>query len=290
MALPRRWLVFGGSGFLGVHVVRAIEARGHAVATAGRARPQVGVEGFALEHVPVDALRAGDVEAAFGSFAPDAVLVCAALATIGECERYPVLARALNVEFPARIAAAASAASASLAFVSTDLVFGGRSPLAGRFTERDEPDPVSEYGRTKAAGEAAVLARHPGALVARLPLLFGDSFGRGLGASDALLAAVRRGERARLFTDEWRTPLDAAIAARKLVLLVESAVCGVRHVAGPERMSRFDLGVRVLHAAGLSREAVREAVEPCTRAEAGLGSRPADVSLASIHDPGPTLT
>lgn len=290
MAAPRRWLVFGGSGFLGVHVVRAIHARGNVVGTAGRARPSVGVESIAIEHVSVDALHEGDVEAAFASFRPDAVIVCAALATIGECERYPVLAHALNVEFPARIASAARAAGAHLAFVSTDLVFGGRPPISGRFTERDEPEPVSEYGRTKTAGEVAVSARHPGALVARLPLLFGDSFGRGLGASDALLAAVRRGERARLFTDEWRTPLDAELAARRLVDLVESCASLVRHVAGPERMSRFDLGVRVLHAAGFSLEAVRAAIEPCTRAEAGLGSRPADVSLASIHDPEPTLT
>ncbi len=290
MTAPRRWLVFGGSGFLGVQVVRAIGEQGGAAVVAGRAAPPPGLVSADVPHVSVDALKPGDVERALDAHAPEAVLVVAALATLGECERYPVLARALNVAYPARIAERARACGAHVTFVSTDLVFGGAPPVAGRYTEHDGPSPLSEYGRTKAAGEAAVRACGPDTLVVRVPLLFGDSLGRERGASDALLATVRRGEVARLFTDEWRTPLDVTVAARRLVRLAADRVTGLRHLAGPERLSRFDLGVRVLHEAGYPIEAVRAAIEPCTRAEAGFASRPADVSLASVHDPESTLT
>ena len=62
---------------------------------------------------------------------------------------------ATNVEGARNVATAAAAAGARLIHVSTDVVFGGD---AGRpYVESDLPDPVTDYGRSKAAAEAAVL-------------------------------------------------------------------------------------------------------------------------------------
>ncbi len=290
MATPRRLLVFGGSGFLGVHVVRAALQAGFDVGVAGRTRPEVGIDPASIGFEFCDALAAGHVERAFDAFGPDAVVVCAALSTIADCERYPKLAEELNVEFPSRVAARARDSGSHLVFVSTDLVFGGRPPAADRYTELDEPAPLQHYGRTKWQGEIAVTRACEHALVARLPLLFGDSFGRELGASDALVASVRRAEHPRLFSDEWRTPVDVAAAGKALVACARHRIQGIRHVAGRERLSRVELGERVLVAAGFTPLEARAAIRPTTRAEAGHADRPADVSLASIHDPDTTLT
>src|SRR6185436_8753692 len=149
MAAPRRLLVFGGSGFLGVHVVRAGIAAGCEVGVAGRTAPAVGVEAERIAYESCDALVAGDSARAIEHFAPDAIIVCAALASIADCERYPKLAHTLNVDSPAAIARGARERGAHFVLVSTDLVFGGRAPPAERYTERDEPAPLSEYGRTK---------------------------------------------------------------------------------------------------------------------------------------------
>jgi dTDP-4-dehydrorhamnose reductase len=163
-----------------------------------------------------------------------------------------------------------------LVHVSTDLVFGTHSAPTLGFLETDSPGPMSVYGATKLEGERSVLAANPAALVARLPLLCGDAFGRGLGASDSVRAAVARGERPRLFTDEWRTPLDAADAARALVELVDAEFAGILHVAGPVRMTRYELGLRALRAAGRTDA---EALIEATNRAGEHASRPADVSL-----------
>ncbi len=79
-----------------------------------------------------------------------------------------------------------------------------------------------------------------------------------------------------LFEDEYRTPLDLATAARILIALARSDAEGIIHVAGNERMSRFDLIRRAAEALGLESSLVRAN----RRTDAILPEpRPADVSL-----------
>lgn len=275
-------LVLGGSGFLGAHVVAQA---GPGVVVAGR---EQGPEEARRAGSPpakfrkLDALVTGQLELVMDSVRPARVILCTALSSVADAEKYPGLARALNVEFPRLVAVWCARNRARLVHVSTDLVFGGNDPPPGGFREEDPPAPLSEYGRSKAAGEFAVLHADPTALVVRLPLLYGDSFGRGRGASDSLLAAIARGERPTLFTDEWRTPLDVEDAARALVELAGGDASGLLHVAGPVRLSRHDLGLVLLQSRGMSEAAARAAVRPSTRAEAGLAvTRARDASLDS---------
>jgi dTDP-4-dehydrorhamnose reductase len=283
-------LVLGGSGFLGAQVLLAALVRAEATAEdRGASEPRVvsasrepGAlsvprrvrEGF-LER-RLDVLREGEAERLLEELQPARIVLCTALSQIPECESYPVLARTLNADFPRRVSRFSAGSGARLVQVSTDLVFGDRAPPARGFREEDPVGPVSVYGRTKAEGERAVLEEDPRALVVRLPLLFGDSGGRGLGASDRVLAAIARGERPAMFTDEFRTPLEVRSAAAALVELAWSRDSGILHVAGRERVSRFDLASAVLDSNELEPDRIRAS----TRTEAGLAAtRPADVSL-----------
>lgn len=276
-------LVLGAAGFLGPHAVeaaleRARRERSDVLAHARREhQPPAGARA-----VEADLLQDGQLERLLDRERPARVLLLAALARLGDCERSPARAQAVNAELPRRTAAWCAQRGARLVHVSTDLVFGATDAPPGGLREEHPPAPLSIYGASKADGERAVLTAHPGALVVRLPLLYGDSRGRGLGAGDSLLAAVARGERPQLFADEWRTPLDAAAAGRALAELLfrPGAPVGLLHVAGTQRVDRHALGLRALRAAGHSEERARELVRSSTRAEAGqAGSRPRDVSL-----------
>ncbi len=268
-------MILGGSGFLGVHVAIAATRAGVFDVVVASREPSFPADAGAttVRTRMFDALVQGSLEQILEEIAPNLVVLCTALPTIAACKQYPVLARKLNVELPAEVASWTAAHAAKLSHVSTDLVFGAAPPARTMYREDDPPSPASEYGRTKALGEAAVLRADPNAVVARLSLLYGESFGRGLGASDSLRAAIMRGERPVVFIDEWRTPIDVSVAARALVMLLDADASGIVHVAGRERMSRRDLAVRVL------------GVDPFlsfrekTRAAEGHASRPADVSL-----------
>jgi dTDP-4-dehydrorhamnose reductase len=282
-ARPVATLVLGASGFLGAHVAcaawnrerkRAEGERGRIVATSREPEraPDFWRPRNAVELVRLDAPSA-ELERTLDALAPRRIVNCAAAARIADCERSPELADSVNAELPLRLARWSAAHGARFVHVSTDLVFGARTPARGAFTESDPPAPTSVYGASKARGESAVLESDARALVVRLPLLFGDSGGRALGASDSLLAAVRAGERPLLFRDEWRTPLDVSNAAEALVELADRDARGLLHVAGPVRVSRVELGHLVLRAAGRKSAELLSLVRAGTRAEAGLAAR-----------------
>lgn len=268
-------LITGSSGFLGVHVQRAALERGHEVLAAARSRGPLWLEGVLQR--PFDAERESGA-LLLSVLRPDAVISCAALSSIRLCEEQRALAQRINRDLPQELARETRRAETRLVHVSTDLVFDGKHTPQGGYAEDAQPNPLSEYGRSKQLGERAVLEADPAALVVRVPLLSGESYGRGRGARDSLLAAVARGEQPVCFEDEWRTPIDVQAVALRLVEWAEDATLrGHAHMAGPERLSRHELGLRVLAQAGLSAERIRNG----TRAGLGMEhERPRDVSLA----------
>ncbi len=274
--------ILGGSGFLGAHVVARALAHGEprVVSLAREPFAQPRGDDPRLERVACDLLDDEACERALERLRPARIVLCAALSRLADCEADPGRALRMNAALPGRIAMWAREHGARLVFVSTDLVFGGvPAPMRG-WSEDASVAPVSRYGDSKAAGEAAVAAYSADAVVARLPLLFGDSFDRALGASDSLLAALARGERPLLFEDEWRTPLDVTDAADALLELAANSFRGVLHVAGPERVDRVRLAVLVLRARGFNEIEARAKISQGTRASLGMDStRPADVAL-----------
>lgn len=258
MRLPRV-LVTGATGFLGPFAVEALAGLAE-VATSSR-------QGGGL---PVDLAETGGVERLLALAQPDFVLHLAACSRLADCERDPERARRLNALVPAAMAARMRE---RLLFVSTDLVFDGRR---APYAPDHPPAPLSQYGLTKVEGEDRVLAA--GGRVVRLPLLFGpDAAGRG--ASATIRAAIAAGRPLSLFTNEYRTPLHAADAARglsQLLFAVRAPRCA--HLPGPERVSRWAFAQRLCAVHGLAGERLHPA-------ECDDPARPRDVSLAGAWTP-----
>ncbi len=284
MAEGETLLVSGASGFLGAHLVATASAAGWDVVGL-RHRSDMPVPWPARTRMVAADLCDGDaLERAIESAQPSAVIHAAAMSRMADCERDPAAARRVNVDGSRILAGLCAARGARFVHVSTDLVFGANAAPQGGFSEDDRPGPISVYGASKWDSELAVARADPRALIVRLPLLLGPSHGRGLGASDSVGAAVERGETPALFEDEWRTPLDVRSAARALLELVQSEACGPLHVAGPERMSRYELGLRALRQRGLRADQARKCIARSTRQGSGLEHlRPADVALNSAR-------
>lgn len=141
-------------------------------------------------------------------------------------------ANEINVAGSRNVAAAASAVGARLVHLSTDVVFGG-SRRSGAYAERDDPCPVTAYGRSKADAESAVQNAHPDALVVRTSLIYG-----GVQPSKHEIAALGPGN--VFYTDEIRNPIQLSDLACALLELADLDVSGILHVAGADAVSRHE--------------------------------------------------
>jgi dTDP-4-dehydrorhamnose reductase len=263
-----RILVTGAGGQLGAYVLDELATRGASVVAWGRVQA-VAKSGQEIEGID---LEGQGWESQLDAASPDIVLHLAALSAAEAVRLEPERGRRINVDVTRRLAEWCDRRGRGLVFTSTDLVFAGTKP----FNREDDPaEPVLAYGRTKREAEPFVLAT-PRGLVARVSLLYGFSRSGREAYFDRTFAALRRGEPQSLFEDEFRTPLDMASAARALVGLAQAGAAGIVHVAGRERMSRFDLIRRAAVALGID----PTLVSANRRAEAMLSEpRPADVSL-----------
>ncbi|MEP0845667.1 MAG: SDR family oxidoreductase [Phycisphaerae bacterium] len=269
--MHERWIITGASGQLGGHLVRALEQESPAPALLALVgRSETGATGPSARYIDLadlDALRRAVAE-----FRPTHVIHTGAMTAVADCFTAPARAQLVNVQATAALADACVDAGARLVFTSTDMVFDGQSAPYG---EDSPPSPLSVYGRTKVAAERIV--RHsPGGLSVRIPLLYGLPRGGRRTTFAQQVAALREGRELKLFVDEFRTPLALTDAARALLLLARSARTGLIHVAGPERLSRYELVARTAVVLGIA----HPRLVPISRLDiASPEPRPMDLSL-----------
>ena len=265
-----RILVTGASGNLGGYLLQTLAGTSeHVTAWSGVRTGQL--FGMTLQSVPLT--DRDTLVQAFRVVRPELVLHGAALSSMAECARDPERAHAVNTASTALLAELAAETKARLLYVSTDLVFDGAN---GDYREEDTPAPLSVYGRSKQAGEQAVLAT-PMAVVARVSLLFGPSVVGRPAFFDDQLRRLRSGERLICFADEWRTPLGLLDAARALVALARSDFTGLLHLGGPERLSRLEMAQRLAAYLGADPQLLVETSRTAAEGE----PRPRDTSLNS---------
>jgi dTDP-4-dehydrorhamnose reductase len=265
-----RVLVTGAGGLLGGRLAARLGTEFDVVA-ATRVSPAP--EGITA--VTIDLLSMPSLEHALAESRADAVVHSAALADADRCEAEPALAEASNVRACEALARLCHRSGLRLIAISTDQVFDGRRPFV---SEADSPEPITTYGRTKLEGEEAILAEAPGSTVLRVALVHGRGHGRRSTASEGVEWALRAGRPLRLFTDQVRTPIDAESVADAVGRLLRGSGSGRYHLGGDERVSRYELGLRVAQIRGLD----PSGITPVTETEHRLPvRRPADVSMDS---------
>ena len=263
-------LITGASGFLG-RLLCTLAAEKWVVTGINHRHP-VDIPGVAS--VRADLTDAAQVKALVAAVHPQAMIHAAAVAKPAVCEQQPQSTEVLNVQVPEGLASLCAGLGIPFLFVSTDLVFDGQQ---APYDESCPVHPVCVYGRQKVRAEAAVTARYADALVCRLPLMFGVAGHPGHNFTWQMLTTLHQGRPVKLFTDEFRTPVDNVSAARGLLSVLGRAR-GVLHLGGRTRISRYDFGTLLADRMG----AASSLLEPVTIESMPTGvARSPDCSLDS---------
>ena len=250
------WIT-GAGGLIGNYLVQSPPKFEEPTTVAGLTRAQLDLCDF------------NAVRQAFHQQMPRLVIHCAALSKSPDCQAQPALARRLNVEVTALLAELA--ANTPMIFLSSDLVFDGQT---GNYDESASVNPLSIYAETKVAAERIVLA-NPKHTVIRTSLNGGASPAGNRGFNEELRRAWQAGQSQRLFTDEFRTPIPAQVTARVIWELAVRNHPGIFHVAGSERLSRWQIGQLV----AARWPQLNPKIEPASLREYHGAPRPPDTSL-----------
>jgi len=247
-----RWLVAGAGGMLGTDLVAALASRGEAVTGMDRAG--------------LDLTDAASVTDAIARHRPDVVVNCAAWTAVDDAEASEEQALAINAGGAASLAAGCAVTGARLVQLSTDYVFAGEvfAGAAGRFAgqvgrpyaEDDVPAPRTAYGRTKLAGERAVLDRLPGSgYVVRTAWLYGahgGNFVRTMIKLEGQRPAVN------VVDDQHGQPTWTADVASQIIALIHAdAPPGIYHATSSGQTTWFGLAQEIFGLLGADPARVR---------------------------------
>lgn len=220
----RVWGVVGAQGMLGRDLVAGLRDRGEQVRAWSRAQLDI---------------VTGDVEAAVRGCTT--VVNCAAYTAVDDAEGDESAAYAVNATGPARLAQACAAVGAQLVHVSTDYVFDGSA--SEPYDEATPVSPLSAYGRTKAAGEEAVL-KTADALVVRTAWAYGEH-GNSFPATIARIARERGA--VSVVNDQYGQPTWTVDVARVIMDLgVARAPGGIYHATSSGFASWCDFAQEVV--------------------------------------------
>ena len=233
-----RLLITGASGLLGLNICCVGTEQNLDVIGMVHTR---GLQGTPFEIIQGDLLAMEESFTQIEAKQPDAIIHCAAIADLNLAEKQPEMAYRLNAEVPGRLAAAAGNWGIPFVHISTDAVFDGEK---GNYQETDPTNPLSVYARTKLAGERAVQAANPNALIARV-VFFGWSLSGQRSLSEFFYNHLGAGKVVNGFTDTFFSPLYTEDLAEILLEMLEANLTGLYHVVSSESISKFGFGVRL---------------------------------------------
>ena len=255
-------LLFGGSGQLGLEVQKRAEDLHFEVVSP--VISEVNISDFE------------QVERLARKLKPTLIVNCAAYTNVDKAESEPELAYAINAEGARNVAIIAREHHAKLLHISTDFVFDGsvRRPL----TESDPVNALSIYGKSKLAGEKAILEEYPeAALIIRTSSLHGA---KGHNFVHIMLNAFEHKAVVKVINDRFMSVTWAGWLAEVILDLVRMKACGVVHACCAGALSWYDfaLEIKALVMEGMPKaHAVK--IEPIAAAQYPLPARRPDYSV-----------
>jgi len=213
MAERLKIIILGANGRLGKTLLHQWSSTDHEVIGWGRAELDLN----ALDQIP----------AALAAVPFDVLINTAGLTSVDGCESRQEEAIRTNADAPRLIAEFCHQHQRRLFHLSSDYVFAGDEPTPR--TETDPTAPCNAYGKSKLAGEQAVLTAAPSAVVIRVSWLFGrekESF------PDMILRTAQQQDTVSAVNDKWSSPSYADDLAEWMLTLVEKHpdAAGIYHL------------------------------------------------------------
>lgn len=264
-----KMLITGASGLSGSKIAELAIKQGHLIYSGfNEHEPPFG------NPVKLNITNKDAVDKTLEHLKPDTVIHAAALTNVDKCETNKELAWKINYEGTLNIAKATNKTGSFLIYFSTDYIFDGKK---GLYHEEDPPNPINHYGYTKLKGEEAVKEYGGEWTICRPSVIYGTRPATGkVNFALWVLEKLRKYEEIKVLTDQYVSPTLNTNLATMILEVAERKLCGVYHLAGASRISRFKFAQMLADIFSLNKNLIKPATftEMCW-----LAKRPKDSSL-----------
>lgn len=243
---------------LNILITGGLGQLGRAIVEASRNTPN---HYIALSSSDLDITNKACIEEQIVRHRADVVINCAAYTDVERAEDEPAEAMRINRDGVAALSEVCQRHNVKLIHISTDYVFGGDTSHSTPYTTTDCTAPINSYGRSKAAGEMAVLSAN--GIVIRTSWLYapwGKNFCR------TILRIAQQNTEISVVDDQRGTPTSALCLARAITHLVDSgtyaSLSGILHITDGGEGTWWEFAKEIVRLANIDCE-----VKPCTSAE-----------------------
>ncbi len=191
---------------------------------------------------------------------PKLIVNCAAYTAVDACETDDSCWKA-NAALPGYLAEWTEANQSFLVHVSTDYVFSGDKPLYKPTVGNDILNPISEYGKSKLAGEQAIAERTQRFAILRTAWLYGAN-GNNFLKTMLRLTLQNPEKEFKVVNDQYGSPTHSHTLARQLKALVEHRATGIFHATSEGYCTWYELACTFLEKLGIEHHFV-----PCSTSE-----------------------
>lgn len=251
--LKKKVLVTGANGLLGQKVVDVFVPDCEVVGSGTKSEPVF--EDDTASYSRCDITKRAEVVDLVKVVSPDYIVNAAAYTDVDGSEDDRETCWRVNVVGVENLAVAALKVHAFLVHISTDYVFDG---TADTVNECSKPNPLGYYGKSKLAGENALIRSDVQCAIVRTMVLYGLGYGLRPNFATWLVDKLSKQEPVRIVDDQVGHPTlvdDLALAIRRIT---ERRKAGIYHVTGRECVSRFSFALELADVFGFDKSLISQ--------------------------------
>jgi dTDP-4-dehydrorhamnose reductase len=240
-----RYLIIGGDGLIGSALVNFLKNVGEAVISTTRQKP---TNDYSIYLDLADEVGKWEVLKYIGSF--DAIIFCAGITELNNCEKNKILTRKVNVENVIKLASILERNCKHFVYLSSNAVFDGSNKYP---SHNDIQSPINEYGRQKAEVENLLLKLYPSSItILRLTKV--------LGSQNPLFEnwshALKKGDKIQPFSDMYIAPIPLFFVLSVIRNIIHRNLLGILHLSGDQDVSYADIAFKAVRLLGANKKQV----------------------------------
>lgn len=236
----KRVLVTGANGLLGQKMVKKFSSNNEFDVVATATGEQLHDSSVSCRYQQLDISDRKAVKEIVRQFSPDLIINCAAMTHVDKCESEKELCHRINTDGVQFLAESCKPNNIRFIHFSTDYVFDG---VNGPYNEESKVNPLSYYGKSKLAGENAIIATGIDFIIFRTMVVYGVGIKTKANFASWLVNELKQNRPVNIVTDQIGNVTLVDELAEATMIATNKNIKGIYHAAGKDLVSRYDFAV-----------------------------------------------